>query len=298
MNSIVALPPTSLIICSRNRPQLLYETVVSVLHGRDVPDEIIVIDQSAEPNSVLENLQTERDCTVRYFHNQVAGVGRARNLGIRRAQNDLIVLLDDDMYVAPTWLRALISALLCGGTKTIVTGRVIPEEQSQKTFTPSLNTQKETEIYRGRIKQDVLYSGNMALYRSNLNAVGMFDERLGPGTAFPAAEDNDLGYRFLKKGYEIVYVPDAQVIHRAWRATRDFLPLRWNYGKGRGAFYAKHLEWRDAYMFQRMVRDIRDHLVASLFEARRQREKAMGDATLAIAIIYGVMQWLLTERGA
>ena len=38
-----SLPPTSLIICSRNRPALLRKTVESVLQGDEVPTELIIV---------------------------------------------------------------------------------------------------------------------------------------------------------------------------------------------------------------------------------------------------------------
>src|SRR5579859_8077465 len=50
------LPPTTLIICSRNRPQLLQEAVESVLRGREVPTELLIIDQSQAAHPALANL--------------------------------------------------------------------------------------------------------------------------------------------------------------------------------------------------------------------------------------------------
>ena len=64
-------------------------------------------------------------------------------------------------------------------------------------------------VYEGRIGTDVLAGGHMATFRSLLRTVGGFDERLGPGLNFPAAEDNDLGFRMLETGYRILYVPEA-----------------------------------------------------------------------------------------
>src|SRR6266508_5812863 len=91
------LPATSLIICSRNRPQLLAETVESVLIGDEVPAEIVIIDQSDERHPRLAMLRTDRNCELRYLWTHSAGISRGRNTGIRMAQHDILAITDDDM---------------------------------------------------------------------------------------------------------------------------------------------------------------------------------------------------------
>ncbi|MGE5140304.1 MAG: glycosyltransferase family 2 protein, partial [Rudaea sp.] len=60
------LPPSSLIICSRNRPRLLMDTLVSVLSGDQIPDEIIIVDQSDRPDATLDAMESKRGCAIRY----------------------------------------------------------------------------------------------------------------------------------------------------------------------------------------------------------------------------------------
>ncbi len=136
----------------------------------------------------------------------------------------------------------------------------------------------------------------MAMYRSAARDIGGFDVRIGPGTAFPAAEDNDFGFRLLKAGYQIIYVPGAVIYHRSFREEKTFLPLRWNYRVGRGAFYAKYFSLKDTYLLRRMVRDVKTHILLFIFRFRTERVKALGDAALAFGIIYGAIKWLMTQR--
>src|SRR5205823_6583384 len=103
--------------------------------------------------------------------------------------------------------------------------------------------------------------------------VGDFDDDLGPGARFPASEDSDLGFRLLEAGYHIHYIPEAVLYHRAWRSNSDYLPLRWSYGVGRGAFYAKHLRLDDRYIMRRMIRDVRIHALGFAFHLRRDRRR-------------------------
>lgn len=293
-----ALPPCSLIIASRNRPQLLLDTVESILCGDEAPTELIVIDQSDAPNEALAARTTDRLCTIRYIWSRERGTSRARNDGIRVAQHDVLVFTDDDMLAHPAWLATLVRALVSEGRRSAVTGQVPSAGNSPGTFIPSITTHVAPVTYKGRVGRDVLFSGNMAVYRSAANEVGPFDERLGPGTPFPAAEDNDLGFRLLEAGYRILYVPDAILYHRSWRSERDYLPLRWRYARGQGAYFAKHIRARDHYMLQRLLGSARVHFVSCGRQMRHGPRVAAADAVYVLGLLLGAGQWLLTERGS
>jgi GT2 family glycosyltransferase len=136
----------------------------------------------------------------------------------------------------------------------------------------------------------------MALHRSTFVEVGEFDERLGPGTVFPGAEDNDLGFRLLEAGYSIHYVPEAVLYHKAWRSAREYLPLRWNYGLSQGAFLAKHMRLSDRYMLGRLRADLYRHgnrLVRQ--DLRRSRGQIYADAIYILGLLCGAARWLLTQ---
>jgi GT2 family glycosyltransferase len=290
------LPPSSLVICSRNRPKLLFETVESVLRGEEVPTEIIVVDQSDKPHPELSTMKTERPCEIRYIHSKTVGVGAGRNKGITSSRNDVLIFMDDDMFVEPDWLKNLIQAVIKAGPCGVVTGQVLAgESEVPRGKAPSIKRDQQPAVYKGRIGNDVLYTGNMGAYRSVFDEVGVFDERLGPGTSFPAAEDNDFGFRLLEQGYSICYVPQAIVFHRAWRSQRENLSLEWRYGVGRGAYYAKHMNWRDPYMFFRMIRDMKGNILNFLGYIRKRRRIRFDYLFLTFGIFYGVVRWRASQ---
>jgi glycosyltransferase involved in cell wall biosynthesis len=84
------LPSTSVIICSRNRPRLLLDSVESMLGCDELPSEIIIMDQSDEPHAVLASLTSERGCQIRYQSTNTVGECPARNAAIRFAGNDIL----------------------------------------------------------------------------------------------------------------------------------------------------------------------------------------------------------------
>jgi GT2 family glycosyltransferase len=291
------LPPCSLIICSRNRPDLLQDLVASVLAAPELPAEIVVVDQSDRPHPTLGAGPPGEGQRVRYEWSRTPGASRARNLGIRLARHEILAFSDDDMLATPEWLGTLVRALVRGGQRCVVTGRVLASGENPTGFAPSLKDVPHTEVFEGRVDHDVLYTGNMAMYRAATREVGRFDERLGPGTRFPSAEDNDFGFRLLECGYRIVHVPESVLYHRDWRSGHaDLVSLRWGYGVGQGAFLAKHLQWRDRYMARRLLRTARQSAGRLTGRLTRNRRKALGEACYLVGLLAGAARWLLTER--
>ena len=126
--------------------------------------------------------------------------------------------------------------------------------------------------------------------------VGGFDERLGAGARYPSADDNDLGFRLLEAGYRILYVPEATLQHRAWRAGSEYPLVRWRYGQGKGGFYAKHLSASDRHMLRRVRRDIGHRLVRFPRVVWRRPRLAAGDVLYSLGILAGGLTWLISER--
>jgi GT2 family glycosyltransferase len=293
----MTLPPTSLIIATRNRPDLATEAVESILRADEVPNELVIIDQSDSPNASLLTLTTSRPCTIRYLWTHSRGKSRAHNAGIAEASYPILVFTDDDVCVTPDWLKMTVQALINAPPRSVVTGQVLPSEPDRPGgFAPSCKVDPIPAVYQGRIGKDVLYNFNMALWRSAFKEIGGLDERLGPGTCYPGGEDNDLCFRLLEAGYRIIYVPEAIVYHRAWRSDEDYLPLRWSYARGQGAFLAKHLSLRDRYMLWRMVKSLKDDLLGFVRCLPRQHRLAYGIAVYGLGFLTATIQWILVER--
>lgn len=244
----------TLLVSSRNRPNLLTEAVLSVLAGSVIPDEIIVVDQSDDANTDLADLDTPPGLAFRYVRSDTIGVSRSRNIAFHLATHPIIVVIDDDCLVARDWLQVIVRALIAAGPHAVVTGRVLPgEAEEEGAFAPSLHTSSEPARFTGRITTDPLATFNFALRADTYTDIGPFDSRIGPGTRFPSSEDNDYGYRLLRAGYTIVFEPEAVVLHRAWRTEANYVAVRFAYGRGQGGYYGKHLAAGDWYMLWKLA---------------------------------------------
>lgn len=284
--------PASLIVCTRNRPQLLKDTLNSILGDSCIPAEVVIIDQSDDPDVEICRVLDSAGVAKRYVHTAAVGLSRARNAGMAAAGHEILVYTDDDMQVGPGWFAAITEALQSAGRQAVVTGRVLPGvAEKPGGFVPAIVLDENEAVYAGRLQRDVLASGNMALYASLLAAIGGFDERLGPGVRFPAAEDNDLGFRLLEAGCRIHYVPGAVLYHRAWRTSADYLPMRWNYGLGKGGFYRKHMQRGDRHMFRRLLRDVGNRVLRFPVRVLKNPRRAAGDLVYSCGVVAGLTRW-------
>ena len=127
--------------------------------------------------------------------------------------------------------------------------------------------------------------------------IGGYDERLGPGTRFPASEDTDLSYRLLDAGCEVRHLPDAVMLHRGWRTQTDRIRLRWNYARGQGAFYMKHASLRDRFVLRAAAAEVRIRLRCAA------QATIKGPATEAVAqlvslggLVWGAIGWFVRYR--
>lgn len=282
----------SVIVCSRDRPAMLRDTVTSILGGGAVPRELLIIDQSGAPDRQIEGLAAPAGCDLRYVWTRSRGLSRANNEGARLAEHETLVFTHDDVLVDAGWLTTLVAALDAAGPQSAVIGRVLAAEDHPGGFAPALMTSPVPAVYEGRVGRDVLKPMNLAIRRSTLLDAGGFDERLGPGTPFPGAEDSDLGYRLLERGVRIVYQPAAVLHHRAWRPMSELLPLRYGYGVAQGAFYAKHSHPGDLHMAGRFVRDLARR--ARRFPGRVVREgrAALADPAFIAGNVVGAFRWI------
>jgi GT2 family glycosyltransferase len=288
-------PTVAVVIPTRERHGLLRACLENVLAGEVLPTEVVIVDQSDRPLDPRE--LPSYDVQVRYIWSPERGPSRGRNSGIRATRCAVIAFVDDDILVEPGWLLGLTRSLIDGGHSRVVTGSVFAgDAERPDAFAPSIKEERERVLLRGRPANDHLSTGNMAIWRDAFRTVGLFDPRLGPGSRYPSSEDNDLCYRLLEAGYEIEYVPEIRGIHRAWRGSEAVIPLAWDYGRGQGAYWAKHFSFEDHYMLGRAVRDLTRHMWRAVVTARRKPRAATADCMYVAGLLAGASLWLLSER--
>ena len=108
-------PLVSVVIPTRDRPDLLVQALGSVLAQSYQPLEVVVVDDGSAIPLELPPLFA-RDPRVRTLRNERSlGPGAARNLGVSRCRGPLLAFLDDDDSWRPAKLERQVAALTAAG---------------------------------------------------------------------------------------------------------------------------------------------------------------------------------------
>ena len=180
---------------------------------------------------------------ARYVRCDVPGASRARNAGWRAAHHEVVAFIDDDVLATPDWAASVAATCARHPDLDFFTGRTdfVPGEEFTSRSV-AIKKDEEPQTFVGNARADLMGHGaNLFVRRRALDVVGGFDDRLGPGTRFPAAEDLDLFDRLLAAGCVGRYEPAACALHVQWRNRRQLLALDWGYGIGSGARLVKLL---------------------------------------------------------
>ena len=229
-------PPIACVIASRDRPEHLAAALASVLRSRRPGDEVVVVDSASRDDGTR---RVAEGAGVRCVRCDQPGVARARNAGLRATSAAVVAFTDDDCLVTPEWAASVAAAFESAADDVaFVTGRVLPDQQVAEMLSVLVDETPRT-FTGAQEPSGIGHGANMAWRRVAFEAIGGFDETLGPGARLRYAEEHDAFWRVLRQGWSGAYDPSVVVTHRQWRGRTEFLKIKWGYGFGTGAFASK-----------------------------------------------------------
>lgn len=234
-------PPLSVVVPTRDRPELLEDCLAALDRAVGDGDEVIVVDSDSVRTDVAAIVRRHR---ATYVRAPKRGSSLARNLGWITAVNDIVGFVDDDVMVAADWPGTVV-APFADDNVGFVTGRVdAPEGGGDIDYPASVFTDPTPRTIDRDDREPQGATANAAVRRVALLELGGFDERIGRGTWIDAANDVDLFDRLLTAGWLGRYEPSARAVHVQWRTESENVGVHFAYGKGMGARIAKLL-YRD-----------------------------------------------------
>lgn len=217
----------SVVICTRNRGIRIVETLESVLANTYSDFEIIIIDQSTNDETKFAIESFLGNTSVFYFSSVTKGLSRARNIGLSKAQGEIVAFTDDDCTVPQDWLEQIVKKFEQFEQVAILNCRIDPAPYDRSNgyipdyqISQSRLLQSMRDCFRG-----LGIGAGMAGRRDVLLAIGGFDTSLGAGSRFHAGEDRDMVLRVILNDWHAYETADTAVIHHGLRTNHEIKAL-------------------------------------------------------------------------
>jgi GT2 family glycosyltransferase len=210
----------TIVIATYNRAYQLARLLAS-LGGQIRDGDELMIAENGTPQPVKVPPSAP---PLKHLHEPRGGKCRSQNRAIAESHGEVVVLLDDDLTVQAGYLDAVERFFTRNPEFAAMAGRILPAEDPEAKVGANWIYLDLPIFDRGDRVVEVpgVLGANMAFRRSALDAVGPFDERLGPGAA-GHEEETEMSQRLRRKGLRIGYAPEAVVYHEVdpRRADRD-----------------------------------------------------------------------------
>lgn len=209
--SLKEKPLVSIVVPTYNQRELVLELVQELSQYDFSSLELIVVDDGSDDGTypaLVENSTSLgiRGHVIRLLENH--GRATARNVGILKANGDIVAFTDSDCLPTKDWLNEGKRAI-ADSSIGIVQGRTLPHPMQPQPF---FNHFIEIEQFDGSFA-----TCNVFYRKEALLAVGGFDRRI------EYWEDVDLGWRVHRDGWEAVFAPNALVYHQVIPLS----PVKW-----------------------------------------------------------------------
>ncbi len=219
-------PAISIIIATKERPAFIANLLNSIHRQSFKNYEVLIVSPDRFANV---------DPELKMIPQKEGGLPRARNLGLREAQGELILFLDDDVELQEDYLTRLITIMRgnpeiagAGGISTVAermishpllpsllrffTGRDLTSGKMIGRVLGNGFTAPNFEYTTNPITVEWLRGSNMTFRSQVTRSVGLFDENY---TGNGLYEDADYGYRCTLLGYKLLLDPTLKQKHRS-----------------------------------------------------------------------------------
>lgn len=207
------VPSISVILPTYNRSSVVAETLVRLL-DQDYPAdryEILVCDNSSDDTpQMVERLAAGAGVPVRLLSSDERLPAVKRNQGVRAATGDLVLFMNDDVWVRSDFLSQHAASHAAHGVPVAVLGLV--EQSTKMPQNPFIEWYRPFayQLIEHRADRSVPYWFHWSMNLSLPRQV-MIDRRLTFHEDWSEIgnEDVELGFRWTRAGYRVIYNPRA-----------------------------------------------------------------------------------------
>jgi len=212
-------PCVSIIIPVWNHWKYTYCCLESILKNTDgVAYEVIVVDNGSSDETVEMLGKLENVNIIRNESNQ--GFALACNEGADKAKGDFVLFLNNDTTVTRGWLKSMVELISSNPTVGAVGAKLIyPDGRLQEAggmifsdgrgWNFGNGDDPYHEVYNKVGEVDYCSAACLLVRKTLFTALGGFDVRYAPAYY----EEADLCFGLRKIGYQVLYNPEAVIIH-------------------------------------------------------------------------------------
>lgn len=232
----------SVIITTKDRPQLLMVCINSLLSQTRIPNEIIVVDNSSDCSArkVVRSFKTNT-IAIRYTHQSKKGIAFAKNRGIQKAQFDILAFIDDDCAADCNWVNEIDRSYKKNIQATMgqnINGRPHNIFSCLEHFYTERSVLSQLTKEKGVIYSKLVDPKNFSIKKSILQkSQVVFDETFGSYAGF---EELDFSRRLERKNIKVLY-NKRMMVHHFGRTNFILHSLR-EFKRGR-ALYFFYKKW-------------------------------------------------------
>jgi len=176
-------PLVSVVIPTHGRPELLRETLATIIAQDYAGDmEILVVHDGEPEDPGLAELSRPGRAVRTTTNVRTRGLCGARNTGVLASRGALVASCDDDDLWDPTKVRKQVRRLQDDETLVVVgTGirLLMGGERGEVEWAASAAVISHERLLQNRVKE--LHSSNLMMWRSSFDSAGLYDEELPHG---------------------------------------------------------------------------------------------------------------------
>jgi len=265
-----SLKPTVIVSTyTKNNYELVMDCIESIKQQTLRPYEILLV---LDDDQNLINFYSDRISNVKIVNSGGFGLSRARNAGVKNANGNILVFIDDDAVAEKNWLEHHVKNY----ARSCVVGvggiaKAYWEEKRPSWFPEELDWIVGS-TYRGHVKEKSYIRNpigcNMSFRKSVFNKVGYFNDYLGRfGKNLLSAEETEFSLRIFNKlpNAKIIFDPNIIVYHKVpkKRTTIIYLIKR-SYSEGKSKKLINNsgnLKSESRYLKFLLIRSIPEKLI-------------------------------------
>lgn len=239
-------PKVSVVIPCFNAERTISDQLEALESQKDAPKfEVLVVDNGSTDKSrdIVQEIAKHASVPIHVIDaRRYQGAPYARNVGITHSRADRIMFCDADDVVSQWWVshgdKCFEYSPVWNGAAILLTDRQFEGsiEQIRAEF-------GDSPVFEEPVKTEpsafpVLMGGNFGATKYALHHVGGFDQSFRG-----AGEDNDLGFRFRKAGYEYPNAPSVRIGYRGKWETEFIRKLAFRQAKAHALIATRYGAW-------------------------------------------------------